>query len=228
MLTDDAQNPRQLPTKDNIVSVFFLPHLVSILNQVMTVDQRNAVACTRGCTKRLSFLPLWVLSLSRKQYYISHIHFKTLAMVVRLKIWTEMKMTVTTKVDTLPFRVDWQLMFWITVSVIYPVDYETNGHIVDDLMHEIMVRPLPPGCRMTAIFDASIRPAGIVELEANFSLYSLAIRDQRLVCGSVIQSYASLIFCFRPIQICPISCVLSYPVPLVLTECYLVFNRRKN
>ena len=37
--------------------------------------------------------------------------------------------------------------------MIYPVDFETNGHIVDDDMHAIMVRPLPPGCRMTAIFD---------------------------------------------------------------------------
>lgn len=39
-------------------------------------------------------------------------------------------------------------------EVIYPVDFETNGHIVDDTMHEIMVRPLPPGCRLTAIFDS--------------------------------------------------------------------------
>lgn len=39
--------------------------------------------------------------------------------------------------------------------VIYPLDFETAGHIVDDLMHDIMVRPLPPGCRMTAIFDVS-------------------------------------------------------------------------
>ncbi|KAJ7274358.1 peptidase C14, caspase domain-containing protein [Mycena haematopus] len=34
------------------------------------------------------------------------------------------------------------------------VDFEQNGHIVDDIMHEIMVRPLPPGCRLTAIFDS--------------------------------------------------------------------------
>ncbi|EPQ52837.1 peptidase C14 [Gloeophyllum trabeum ATCC 11539] len=40
-------------------------------------------------------------------------------------------------------------------EVIYPVDFDTNGHIVDDIMHEIMVRPLPPGCRLTAIFDYS-------------------------------------------------------------------------
>uniref|UniRef100_A0A8H7Y0F8 Peptidase C14 caspase domain-containing protein n=1 Tax=Psilocybe cubensis TaxID=181762 RepID=A0A8H7Y0F8_PSICU len=39
-------------------------------------------------------------------------------------------------------------------EVIYPVDYEAKGHIVDDLMHEIMVKPLPAGCRLTAIFDS--------------------------------------------------------------------------
>jgi len=39
-------------------------------------------------------------------------------------------------------------------EVIYPVDFDTNGHIVDDDMHMIMVRPLPPGCRLTAIFDS--------------------------------------------------------------------------
>ncbi|KAI0833389.1 caspase domain-containing protein [Trametes gibbosa] len=39
-------------------------------------------------------------------------------------------------------------------EVIYPVDFDQSGHIVDDLMHEIMVKPLPPGCRLTAIFDS--------------------------------------------------------------------------
>ncbi|QRV92286.1 ICE-like protease (caspase) p20 domain protein [Ceratobasidium sp. AG-Ba] len=39
-------------------------------------------------------------------------------------------------------------------EVIYPVDFEEKGHIVDDDMHAIMVRPLPPGCRLTAIFDS--------------------------------------------------------------------------
>jgi metacaspase-1 len=53
------------------------------------------------------------------------------------------------------------------------MDFEANGHIVDDvslvvvhcaqsnsifkLMHEIMVKPLPAGCRLTAIFDASLQ-----------------------------------------------------------------------
>ncbi|KAJ8691306.1 Ca(2+)-dependent cysteine protease [Pleurotus ostreatus] len=46
-------------------------------------------------------------------------------------------------------------------EVIYPVriflslvDFQESGHIVDDEMHEIMVRPLPPGCRLTAIYDS--------------------------------------------------------------------------
>jgi hypothetical protein len=38
-------------------------------------------------------------------------------------------------------------------EVIYPVDYKTAGHLVDDKLHEIMVKPLPAGCRLTAIFD---------------------------------------------------------------------------
>ncbi|KAI0671650.1 caspase domain-containing protein, partial [Trametes maxima] len=39
-------------------------------------------------------------------------------------------------------------------EVIYPVDFQQAGHIVDDTMHDIMVKPLPPGCRLTAIFDS--------------------------------------------------------------------------
>ncbi|EWC46923.1 hypothetical protein DRE_03935 [Drechslerella stenobrocha 248] len=39
-------------------------------------------------------------------------------------------------------------------ETIYPVDYMTKGHIVDDLMHDIMVKPLKPGVRLTAIFDS--------------------------------------------------------------------------
>ncbi|KAI1291636.1 Ca(2+)-dependent cysteine protease [Mortierella claussenii] len=38
-------------------------------------------------------------------------------------------------------------------ETIYPVDHERSGTIVDDTMHDIMVRPLPPGCRLTAIMD---------------------------------------------------------------------------
>ncbi|KAI9797961.1 MAG: Ca(2+)-dependent cysteine protease [Piccolia ochrophora] len=39
-------------------------------------------------------------------------------------------------------------------EVIYPVDFRTAGHIVDDQMHDIMVKRLAPGVRLTAIFDS--------------------------------------------------------------------------
>lgn len=41
-----------------------------------------------------------------------------------------------------------------TDQVIYPLDFQQNGFIVDDIMHDIMVRPLPPGCRLTALYDS--------------------------------------------------------------------------
>jgi len=39
-------------------------------------------------------------------------------------------------------------------EVIYPVDYKTTGVIIDDDLHHIMVKPLPTGCRLTAVFDS--------------------------------------------------------------------------
>ncbi|ONH67569.1 Metacaspase-1 [Cyberlindnera fabianii] len=39
-------------------------------------------------------------------------------------------------------------------SCIYPVDYETAGSILDDVMHDILVKPLPQGARLTAFFDS--------------------------------------------------------------------------
>jgi len=37
---------------------------------------------------------------------------------------------------------------------ILPCDYLTNGQIVDDVIYETLVAPLPRGCRLTAIFDS--------------------------------------------------------------------------
>ncbi|KAK5651642.1 hypothetical protein OQA88_11817 [Cercophora sp. LCS_1] len=39
-------------------------------------------------------------------------------------------------------------------EVIYPVDFKTAGHIVDDEIHFTVVKPLPEGVRLTAIFDS--------------------------------------------------------------------------
>ncbi|TGJ81857.1 hypothetical protein E0Z10_g6924 [Xylaria hypoxylon] len=38
-------------------------------------------------------------------------------------------------------------------EVIYPVDFKQAGHIVDDDLHSIVVKPLVAGVRLTAIFD---------------------------------------------------------------------------
>ncbi|KAI0195455.1 hypothetical protein F4808DRAFT_440607 [Astrocystis sublimbata] len=38
-------------------------------------------------------------------------------------------------------------------ETIYPVDFKENGHIVDDELHDVVVKPLVPGVRLTAIFD---------------------------------------------------------------------------
>ncbi|KAJ8689715.1 hypothetical protein PTI98_012589 [Pleurotus ostreatus] len=42
-------------------------------------------------------------------------------------------------------------------EVIYPVDHERNGHILDDTMHEIMMKCLPEGCRLTVSFCLVLR-----------------------------------------------------------------------
>lgn len=39
-------------------------------------------------------------------------------------------------------------------STIYPTDFKQNGPIVDDLMHDIMIKSLPAGCRLTALYDS--------------------------------------------------------------------------
>ncbi|CAE6412347.1 unnamed protein product [Rhizoctonia solani] len=40
-------------------------------------------------------------------------------------------------------------------EIIYPLDFEQSGHIDDDIIHDLIVRPLPRGCRLTALFDCS-------------------------------------------------------------------------
>jgi len=39
-------------------------------------------------------------------------------------------------------------------EVIFPLDFARAGHILDDDMHTIMVKSLPQGCRLTAVFDS--------------------------------------------------------------------------
>ncbi|KAF4122867.1 Caspase domain [Geosmithia morbida] len=53
-------------------------------------------------------------------------------------------------------------------EVIYPVDYQTAGHIVDDELHMRVVRPLRAGVRLTAIFD-SCHSATVLDLPYVYS-----------------------------------------------------------
>lgn len=36
---------------------------------------------------------------------------------------------------------------------ICPVDFQQNGMLIDDIIHDITVKPLPQGCRLTALMD---------------------------------------------------------------------------
>ena len=38
-------------------------------------------------------------------------------------------------------------------ETIYPIDHQQQGVIIDDQLHLALVRPLPAGCRLTAVFD---------------------------------------------------------------------------
>ncbi|KAK7209462.1 hypothetical protein V2G26_016640 [Clonostachys chloroleuca] len=53
-------------------------------------------------------------------------------------------------------------------EVIYPVDHTENGHIVDDDIHAMCVKPLKAGVRLTAIFD-SCHSATVMDLPYVYS-----------------------------------------------------------
>ncbi|KAJ2916612.1 hypothetical protein MD484_g3828, partial [Candolleomyces efflorescens] len=81
-------------------------------------------------------------------------------------------------------------------EVIYPVDFESSGHIVDDMMHDIMVKPLPEGCRLTAIFDYStegkIKEPNLAA-EAGQGLLSAVTSYARGDMGGVFKSAMGLV-----------------------------------
>jgi hypothetical protein len=46
-------------------------------------------------------------------------------------------------------------------ETICPVDYATAGMIVDDELHDILVKPLPKGCKLVAVFDCCHSGSGM-------------------------------------------------------------------
>lgn len=54
-------------------------------------------------------------------------------------------------------------------ETIYPVDFKQTGMIVDDELHDILVKPLPAGCRLTAIFDCC-HSGSVLDLPYEYSV----------------------------------------------------------
>ncbi|KAG0378022.1 Ca(2+)-dependent cysteine protease [Mortierella sp. AD032] len=66
-------------------------------------------------------------------------------------------------------------------NTIYPVDHQRAGVIVDDMMHDIMVKPLPAGCRLTAIMDCC-HSGSALDLPFTYST-SGQLKDQSVLQG---------------------------------------------
>lgn len=80
-------------------------------------------------------------------------------------------------------------------EVIYPVDFRQTSHIVDDDLHNIVVKPLQPGVRLTAIFD-SCHSGSVLDLPYIYSTKGV-LKEPNLAkeAGtgllSAVQSYAA-------------------------------------
>lgn len=66
-------------------------------------------------------------------------------------------------------------------NTIYPVDHTRVGVIVDDMMHDILVKPLPAGCRLTAIMDCC-HSGSALDLPFTYST-SGQLKDQNVLQG---------------------------------------------
>ncbi|KAF9907852.1 Ca(2+)-dependent cysteine protease [Linnemannia zychae] len=66
-------------------------------------------------------------------------------------------------------------------NTIYPVDHQRAGVIVDDMMHDILVKPLPAGCRLTAIMDCC-HSGSALDLPFTYST-SGQLKDQNVLQG---------------------------------------------
>ncbi|KAH9991953.1 caspase domain-containing protein [Russula compacta] len=67
-------------------------------------------------------------------------------------------------------------------EVIFPIDYSQAGTIIDDELHDNLVKPLPPGCRLTAIFD-SCHSGSVLDVPFNYH------SDGRVKSSSVTKEF---------------------------------------
>lgn len=80
-------------------------------------------------------------------------------------------------------------------SCIYPVDFQVAGSIIDDIMHDVLVRPLPPGARLTTFFD-SCHSGSALDLPFAYSTKGVikepnVLRDVGKDGLNAVMSYAS-------------------------------------
>lgn len=66
-------------------------------------------------------------------------------------------------------------------ETVLPLDFERAGQMEDDELHAIMVRPLPIGCRLTALFD-SCHSGTALDLPYVYST-SGTIKEPNIVAG---------------------------------------------
>ncbi|KAI0594080.1 caspase domain-containing protein [Biscogniauxia sp. FL1348] len=80
-------------------------------------------------------------------------------------------------------------------EVIYPVDYKQAGHIVDDQLHQVVVKPLQAGVRLTAVFD-SCHSGSVLDLPYIYSTKGV-LKEPNLAAEagqgllSAVSAYAS-------------------------------------
>ncbi|EAU92175.2 metacaspase [Coprinopsis cinerea okayama7 len=80
-------------------------------------------------------------------------------------------------------------------EAICPVDFDSAGLIVDDQLHDLLVKPLPVGCRMTVLFD-SCHSGSALDLPYMYSTEGKIKEPNRLADAgqsllSAAQSYAA-------------------------------------
>uniref|UniRef100_U9TNU4 Peptidase C14 caspase domain-containing protein n=1 Tax=Rhizophagus irregularis (strain DAOM 181602 / DAOM 197198 / MUCL 43194) TaxID=747089 RepID=U9TNU4_RHIID len=74
-------------------------------------------------------------------------------------------------------------------ETIMPSDFQKNGQIIDDIMHDIMVKPLPCGVRLMAIFDDSCHSGTALDLPFIYSTQGKVKEANFLSEGNIRKKY---------------------------------------
>ncbi|GBC53105.2 caspase domain-containing protein [Rhizophagus irregularis DAOM 181602=DAOM 197198] len=78
-----------------------------------------------------------------------------------------------------------------------PSDFQKNRQIIDDIMHDIMVKPLPCGVRLMAIFDDSCHSGIALDLPCIYLIQGKVKEANFLSEGSNAIKNASILRDYR-------------------------------